>query len=439
MIAALRGQVKGEVLQPDDGQFASIVQPWNTAVHQRPAAVVLPSAEAVAEDVAAVMRVASANGLSVAVQGTGHGATGRVDKNTILIVTSHLTRVRIEGSQAIVQPGAKWSDLVGPAGAQGLAGLAGSSADVGIFGYTLGGGLGWLARAHGLSCNAVVQAELVTPSGDIVTVDHDHHADLFWAIRGGLANFGVVTELRIQLVELTNVQAGYLTFPAQRAVDVLEVGCAWAMDLPETITSTTYVVNPPEGAFAYIGLCCVDDTLDMNDVLKPLAELGAPLRNTVGTMPAANLGEIHLDPLAPTASVSDARLVNHPLAISALAAEIPGTGSPLALLEFRRLGGAIARTDPRYGALDRLDGDFLAFCLGIEGASGTREEISASCDRVGKALGSPGRTALNFVDDPISARSEFSAEGYRRLQDLRKKVDPGDLMRASHPIDLTAR
>jgi len=340
------------------------------------------------------------------------------------------------GYHAVVQPGAKWSDLVGPAGDQGLAGLAGSSADVGIYGYTLGGGLGWLARAHGLACNAVVSAQLVAPNGEVLTLDHATNRELFWAVRGGLANFGVVTELRIELVHLPTVQAGYLTYPIDRALDVLAAGCSWAMDLPDTITSTTMVVNPPDGAFAYIGLCCVDDSLDMNDVLEPLASLGAPARNTVRKMPAAQLGEIHLDPLEPAASVSDARLVDSPLAIEGLASEIPGHGSPLALVEFRRLGGAVGRPVPGHGALNHLAGDFLLFCLGIEGASGSHAEITSSFERVAQIMGSPGRTALNFIDDPIAARSEFPSTTYTRLQQIRRSVDPGDLMRASHPIEL---
>ncbi|HEY7824117.1 MAG TPA: hypothetical protein VIG24_14850, partial [Acidimicrobiia bacterium] len=180
----------------------------------------------------------------------------------------------------------------------------------------------------------------------------------------------------------------------------------------------------------------VDDGLDMNDVLEPLASLGAPVRHTVRKMPAAQLGEIHLDPLEPAASVSDARLVDSPLAIEGLASEMPGQGSPLALVEFRRLGGAVGRPVPGHGALNHLAGDFLLFCLGIEGASGTREEITSSFERVAQIMGSPGRTALNFIDDPIAARSEFPSTTYTRLQQIRRSVDPGDLMRASHPIEL---
>jgi FAD/FMN-containing dehydrogenase len=287
-----------------------------------------------------------------------------------------------------------------------------------------------------LACNAVVSAQLVAPNGEILTLDHATNRELFWAIRGGLANFGVVTQLRIELVHLPTVQAGYLTYPIDQALDVLATGCSWAMDLPDTITSTTMVVNPPDGAFAYIGLCCVDDSLDMDDVLKPLASLGAPVRNTVRKMPAAQLGEIHLDPLEPAASVSDARLVDGPLAIEGLASEIPGQDSPLAMVEFRRLGGAVGRPVPGHGALNHLAGDFLLFCLGIEGASGTRAEITSSFERVAQIMGSPGRTALNFIDDPIAARSEFPSTTYTRLQQIRRSIDPGDLMRASHPIEL---
>jgi FAD/FMN-containing dehydrogenase len=438
LLADLEQQISGDVVGPDGSGYARAATAWNSAITQRPAAVVLPAAQTVAPDVAAVMRTAAARGLTVAVQGTGHGATGLVDERTVLVSTAHLRGVEIQGSIAVVQPGAKWSDLVAPAAAHGLAGLAGSSTDVGIVGYSTGGGIGWLGRAFGLACNAIVGAELVTPDGTVHTVSADSDDELFWAIRGGLANFGIVTELRIQLFPVTSVVAGYLTWPAGRAIDVLQEYCTWALGLPDEVTTTAMVVNPPSGPFVYVGLCSLLPQEETAALVAPLLALGKPTQNTVGVMSPAQLGSIHLDPLEPTASVSDARVLHAiaPADIPRLADVLPGPQRPLAMLELRRLGGAIGRSAADHGALDHLAGDFLLFCLGVQGVTGTDAAINHAIDRALGALraAETGRTALNFVDRPIPARSEFTARAYERLLGIRRRIDPDHRMRASHPI-----
>ncbi len=438
LIAELNRQVSGDVVGPEDSEYAQAASTWNSAVRQHPAVVVLPAVQSIGHDVAAAMRIASAHDLAVAVQGTGHGATGLVDTNTVLVSMAHLNAVEIHGSIAVVQPGAKWSDLVAPAAELGLAGLAGSSADVGIVGYSTGGGIGWLGRAFGLACNAIVGAELVTPDGTIHDVSAEHNEDVFWAIRGGLANFGVITELRIQLFPVTSVIAGYLTWPVSRAIDVLQAYRTWALDLPDEVTATAMVINPPSGPIVYVGMCSLLTEPETTELLAPLLNLGTPTQNTVATMSPADLGSIHLDPLEPTASVSDARILHAiaPGALPRLGDVLPGPDRPLAMVELRRLGGAIGRSAASHGALDHLSGDFLLFCLGVEGATGTAAAINDAIDQALSALSASetGRTALNFVDRPIPARSEFTARAYSRLVRLRNRIDPDHRMRASHPI-----
>lgn len=434
----LSGSIAGRVLTPGEPGYDDQRRAWNTAVDQRPAAIVVPDPDDVAVDVSATLMIAAEAGLRVAVQGTGHGATGIVDESVILISMMHLRDVDIEDGRARVSPGARWSDVVGPAADQGLAALAGSSADVGVVGYSLGGGIGWLARRYGLASNAVAGAQVVTPDGRIHWVDAEHEQELFWALRGGAANFGIVTELLIDLFDVPTVHAGALVWPSDRAGDVLAAYAEWAIDLPDEITPTLVMTAPPSGATVMIGVCSTGSGDDLDAILAPLRELGGQLEDTVRAMSPADLGQVHRDPVQPTASVSDARLLEQLPAGTArgLVRHAPGESSPLAMLELRRLGGAIARGGNGYGALDRLEGDYLLFALGVEGTTGSRVSIEAAIADVLESLASfeTSRTVLNFVDHPVTGRTEFGPQEYRRLQAIRSDVDPDGVLLAAHPI-----
>ena len=438
LLSALRSNIRGPVLAPGDAQYDTVRKPWNIGIDQNPCAVVQPSADSVADDVSATIRAASAGGFQVAVQGTGHGATGLVDSRTVLISMSHLRNVALTGDSATVAPGARWVDVVDVAAEQGLAGLAGSSVDVGVVGYSLGGGLGWLARQYGLAVNSVRGAQIVTADGNIHRVDAATEPELFWGLRGGAANIGIVTALDIALFPVSRLHAGALTWPAEKSGDVFAAYVDWCRDLPDAVTPTAMLVTSPSGPFAYIGLCSTLSADETRDVVSPLRALGPTLSDSLRERGPAELADIHGDPLAPTASVSDARLVSDVPAGTArtLARYAPGPDSALAMLEMRCLGGALARSDPEHGALERLEGDFLLFTLGIADVTGTRAAIDAAIDDVLEAMApfESGRSALNFVDRPVSGQSEFTPAAYQRLQKLRSRVDPAGTLRANHPI-----
>ena len=224
---ALRARLQGDLVLPDDESWDEARLAWNLAVDQRPAAVALPET---AEDVVAIVDFAREHGLRVAPQGTGHnaGPLGWLDE-TILVKTERMRRVDVdpESRRARVEAGALWMDVTATASEHGLVGLAGSSPDVGVVGYSLGGGISWLARKHGLSANSVTAIELVTADGRLVRVDADHEPDVFWALRGGGGNFGIVTSLDIRLYPISEVYAGWLIFPIERAEEVLTAWREW--------------------------------------------------------------------------------------------------------------------------------------------------------------------------------------------------------------------
>src|SRR6188508_54489 len=232
------------LLFPGDAGWDEARRAWNLAVDQRPAAVALPET---VDDVVAVVEHARAAGLRVAVQGTGHGAGSTSLDGALLINTARMTGVELDAHARVarVAAGTVWGDVVDAAAEHGLTALHGSSADVGVVGYSLGGGIGWLARKHGLASSSIVAAEVVTGDGDVVRADHETNPDLFWALRGGGGSFGVVTGMEIALRPVAEVFAGWLVWPIERAVEVLRRWADWATDAPEEVTSVARLFQFP--------------------------------------------------------------------------------------------------------------------------------------------------------------------------------------------------
>lgn len=244
-VAALRHAIRGSVLAPGDEGWDEARTPWNVAFDQQPAVIVVAANSA---DVQAAVRFATANGLRVAPQGTGHGVAGLGDLSDALLLRMHeLRRVEIdvEAQQARVGAGAIWEDVVNPAAEHGLAVLHGSSPDVGVAGYTLGGGMGWLARKHGFAANSLTAIELVTADGEFHRVDHTHERDLFFALRGGGGNFGVVTAFEYKLFPLETVFAGWLIWPWEQSEQVLTAWRDWTETTPDEVTSVGRILQLP--------------------------------------------------------------------------------------------------------------------------------------------------------------------------------------------------
>jgi FAD/FMN-containing dehydrogenase len=262
-----------------------------------------------ADDVAETVRYAARRGLRIAPQGTGHNA-GPIEglEESLLVRTDSLTEVRIDvaARRARVGSGVRWAAVTDPASEAGLAPLSGSSRDVGVAGYSLGGGMGWLGRKHGLQTNALTAVELVTADGELRRIDHDNETDLFWAVRGGGGNFGVVTALEFELFPVPELLAGALFFPYERSSEVLH---AWhelvEAGLPDEITTVGRVVQVPPieevpeiirgKSFAIVQAAYLGNERDGAELMRPLVELGPEL-NTFGMFPPSALGYLAMDP-----------------------------------------------------------------------------------------------------------------------------------------------
>jgi len=281
--------VQGPVIAPGDERYEQARRPWNAAVDQRPDAVVVATD---VDDIVSTVALAADRKVSVAVQVTGHGAATSL-AGTVLLSTGGLRELSIDPVRrtARVGPGVLWQELQQACAPHGLSGLAGTAPRVGVIGYTISGGLGLMARRHGLAAHRVLAAELVTGDGQHLRVDHDHHPDLWWALRGGGTPPGVVTALEIGLVPVPQLCAGQLTWPADVAQELVAAYRSWTTTVPDELTSMLairelpplpQVPEPLRGqrvvtlTVAHLG---AED--EVRRLARPLTDLAHPVLDTV--------------------------------------------------------------------------------------------------------------------------------------------------------------
>ena len=445
----LQSRIHGQVLTEGDQAWDASRQTFNLTHDQRPAALVRVAS---ADDVAETVRYAAQRGLRIAPQGTGHNA-GPIDglEDSLLLRTDALQEVRIDvaARRARVGSGVRLAAVADPASEAGLAQLSGSSRDVGIAGYSLGGGVGWLGRKYGLQTNALTAVELVTADGELRRIDHDNETDLFWAVRGGGGNFGIVTALEFELFAVPEIYAGALFFPYERSSEVMH---AWhehvSAGMPDELTTVGRVVQVPPlpeipeiirgRSFAIVQAAYLGNEADGAELIRPLAELG-PEMNTFGMVPPNALGYLAMDPDAPLPYSGSSRVVSDVSAagIDALLETAgPGSGSTLASVELRSLGGALGRRTPGHGARATLDGDYLMFAVGGVFSPEQYAEVSGQAEAVSHALApwDSGTRYLNFEEGNVGARLFFDEDTWRLLRALRTEWDPEGLFLANHEI-----
>ena len=368
----LAAALDGKIVLVGDDRCDDARRAFNLIVDQRPAAVVLPES---AEDVAAAVRWAAERGLRLAAQATGHNAAplGPLE-DAILLRTDRMRGVTIDAPARIarVEAGVLWLEVVEAAARHGLAALAGSSPNVGVIGYMLGGGLSFLGRKYGLATNSVVAIELVTADGRLVRADSDSGADLFWALRGGGGSFGVVTAIELRLFPITEVYAGLLWYPIERDGEVLP---AWhevtRADPPDELTtwarylslpSIPEIPEPVRGkSFVLVEVCQLGDRRQADERLAPLRALG-PVNDTIQTISMPALSHMNMDPEQPGPGIADG-LMLAALPLEALDAiiEVAGAGARTRLnsIELRHLDGEFGRERPENGALPSLPAPYI--------------------------------------------------------------------------------
>ena len=448
--AALRDLADGRVFLPGDPRYDEVRIPWNVAVDQRPAAVALPQTAA---EVSALVSAAAENGLTVAPQSTGHNAgplAAHGLDDTVIVRTSEMVNVTIDPARrsARADGGAMWGPAVEAAGVHGLAALHGSSPDVGIAGYSLGGGTGWYARQHGLACNSLTAVEVVIGDGTVVRADADNEDALFWALRGGGGNFGVVTAMEFGLYPIDTVYAGMLVWDIADAEKVLRAWAGWALDAPDEVTTSFRILRlPPLPEIPEVvrgrNLVMIDGAvLASNDRGR---ELLAGLRglqpeiDTFDRVPAPALSRLHMDPEGPTPAVSDNCMLDAlpDAAVDAfLSAVGPDAQSTLLIAELRQLGGALARPHEGGGAVSKLDAQYAGFAAAIAATPEMAAQGHADAFHLTSALApwTNGRCYLNFAENPVDPRTAYSGDTWLKLAGIRSAVDPDAVFLANHRV-----
>ena len=331
----------------------------------------------------------------------------------------------------------------------GLAGLAGSSPDVGVVGYTLGGGLSFLGRKYGLAASNVHAIELVTADGRLVRADREHEPDLFWALRGGGGSFGVVTAIEFGLFPVRQMYAGHLWYPIERGSEVLH---AWAElthgEVPDELTTVgRFLQFPPipdipeevrGQSFVIVEAFHLGEPAQADELLAPLRALG-PVNDTIQAVPVPVVSHLHMDPEQPVPYAGDGMLLaDLPSAAVDAFVRVSGANAryPLLTVEIRHLGGELARPRPGHGALASIDARYVLHAIGMTPDPEATAAVTAQVGTVKQALApwAARQMYLNFAETATPAKPLWTEPAYHRLRRIKAQADPGNLIRANHPI-----
>lgn len=456
-VEKLAARVSGAVLAPADAEYDEERTGYQLHAVRRPAVVV---GAADAADVRLAIEFAAEQRLAVGVQATGHAPVAPEDGG-VLITTGRLAGVRIDpvARTARIEAGVRWDQAVRAAAGHGLAPLSGSAPTVGVVGYTLGGGIGLLSRNYGYAADHVRRIEVVTAQGRALVASPEQEPELFWALRGGRDNFGVVTALEIDLFPVARIHGGGMYFAAEHAGAVLEAYRQWVETVPDELTSSIafvrfpplpHIPEPIRGRYAaHVRIAYNGGRERGEQLIAPLRAVAPRLLDTVATIPYAESARVHADPTRPAAYLSTNSLA---AGLSAGEAErlleLAGPGAPVAtVLEIRHLGGALARPAARPNAVGPRGAKFMVAVLSRTGAR--LPEPAAIRDAHARVLGSLERgesgdagaerhsmlTFLNADDAaPERVRRAYAPPDYERLARLKSVHDPTNMFRLNHNI-----
>ena len=423
----LRDRFIGPVHLPGEAGYDLHRQPLHPGLDPRPAMVVEACGPA---DVRTAVLAARELDLPFAVQATGHGTYLPADGG-VLVKTCGLGTVLVDPARRIarVGPGARWGDVLTATAPFGLAPLSGSATTVGVTGFTLGGGFGWLGRKHGFAADSVVRAEVVTANGRVLTASGDRNPDLFWAIRGGGGNFGVVTSLEFRLHPVARVYAGALYYPLEAATDTMARYLDWAETVPDELSTAILLremPDTPETPTPIRGRRVLVIKAMYAGPAAPAERLLQPLRSTAGPALVDDLRPIRYADAAMGGTAARYldlfERVPH-AALDALVTAYTRPDSRVAAIEIRHWGGAIARPGADAGPVGHRTAPFSVI------VDGNDPELVERLRPHGI-----GGSFLNFLNDPSRTASAYTAADYAKLRAVKAAYDPDNLFRINHNI-----
>ncbi len=447
-IGALRDRVKGSVFVADDEGYDAERDGFQTAARHRPDVVVGASG---AEDVRIAVEFAGANGLPVGVQGTGHALLSVASEGGVLINTRRMDGLRVdaEARTAWIEAGVKWGKVIEAAAPHGLAPLSGSSPDVGAVAYTLGGGLGLLSRQYGYAADHVRSIEVAAADAELRRVTADSDPDLFWALRGGRDNFGVVVGMEVELFPVARLYGGGLYFDGEMAAEVLDAYRRWTATMPDEMSSSVAMIPYPDVPelpeplrgrhVVHIRIAYTGDAEAGEKLVAPLREVGPRLIDKLEEMPYAESGSIYNEPAEPHSYSSDNAMLREFDASSARAIlDLSGPDAPvMCIVQLRHLGGALSRPPAVPNAVGHRDARYLLGILSpLDGFD--IGDVRHVHRRLIEALApSTAGRCLNYMygekaDEQV--RTAYDPGDYRRLAELKAVHDPANMFRLNHNI-----
>ena len=448
----LRSQLRGVLCYPGEPGYEQARTIWNAMVDRRPAAVIRAAST---EDVVQAIDVARRHHLLLSVRGGGHNIAGNaVCDGGLMLDLSPMKSVRIDpvGRTAHVEPGVLLAELDGEAQAYGLATPLGINSTTGVAGLTLGGGFGWVSRKFGLTIDNLISAEVVLANGAMVHASAQENDDLFWAIRGGGGNFGVVTSFEFRLHPVgPEVLAGLIVHPFSNAKEILRGYRRVVMDAPDDLTCWVVMRKAPPLPFLpkevhgtevlVLALCYVGDPERGQDTIAPLRALGQPIADVVGPMPFAGWQQA-FDPLLTAGQrnywKSHDFVELGDAAIELMIASAARLPSPETEIFIASLGGAVNRVPASSTAYPHRDVNFVMNVHARWSEASQDDACIGWARRVfeGMAPHATGGVYVNFMPEDEAQRVRRGAYGpnYERLSRLKAKYDPGNLFRQNQNI-----
>jgi FAD/FMN-containing dehydrogenase len=445
----LRAAVDGRVIAPDDPGYDQARTIFYGGFERRPAAIVRP---ADATQVAQVVNLARDGGHELAVRGGGHSTVGHsLTEGGIVLDLSELTAIEVdpEARTARAQAGLTTGAYTAAAQAHGLVTGFGDTASVGVSGLTLGGGVGYLVRKHGLTIDDLLAAELVTADGRVLEVDDERHPDLFWAIRGGGGNFGVATRFKFRLHPLDGIVGGMLLLPA--TAPVIADFMAAAEAAPEELSGIANIMVAPPMPFlppaahgklvVMAMLCYAGDAEAGQRALAPFRALAEPLADMLQPMPYAGMfppeepEEVEFHPTAVSHTMF-MDTVDRQMA-DTIMEQLQASDAPVRVVQLRVLGGAMARVPVEATAFAHRHSRIMANVAAFYDGPADRERRQAWVDGVAAALQQGDEGAyVNFLGDegPERVHRAYPGSTWDRLVEVKRRYDPGNLFRRNHNI-----
>lgn len=446
----LAARIRGEVIRPGDPGYEEAGLIFNQAYAERPACYVRP---ADTSDVVAAVNAARRYDLPLAIRSGGHSMVGLgLVEDGLVIDLSQYKGVRVdpESKTAHIRPGTTWGEVAAEAQKYGLALSSGDMGTVGVGGLTVGGGIGWLVRKYGLTIDHLLSAEVVTADGRVLVASPTQHADLFWAIRGGGGNFGIVTSFHFQLRPLGLILGGAVFYDGADAETVLRGYLDYAPTAPDELTTMAFTMTAPPAPFipehmqgklvVAVMLAYAGDPEKGQEVVAPLRSLATPVADVIAGMPYSVLFEFTKEGGIKGANHAVRTLFSNRLddgAVAAIVEHSRAMVSPHAMAQIRTLGGAMSRVPDDETAFSHRDKQFMLtfFSSWLDPAEAETNHrwIHSFWEDVERYADG---AYVNFLaeDGSERIREAYKPATYLRLRAIKRRYDPDNVFRRNQNI-----